>query len=687
MKNFFAKYVRFCPKTGKFVGFGKLAGFSRIFFPIVGLAALIWVLIRVIPKPARLSYPCMKTAVPLASGFLGYVVMLGVSAVAMFRFKKAIPHYPVVFMAVFAIFSISGFYSAEEGRAHLIRNASVEANVPMGVAQGIFPGRVVWVHNSAATAKDCLPDSQAGSRWSSYMTYRAGHEWFLAKNVDQPTVDGMLSAALQSLTGETSDAGAWSALFKYYNSNHGKGSVDYKTGEKIFIKTNATSSWGGNYDVQTLAAAKNASYGMSETSIGSIRAVLRALVNVVGVSQSDIYLGDPMKHIYNHIYDTLVVEFPNIHYLDYDHSTIGRERVVPGTKAEIFYADHGTILKDGVMYDPNAGTTPWFRDTLYTIYDSMEYMINLPMLKGHMRAGMTMFAKNHFGSNIATGASHLHNGLVAPAEMDRGGVTRPGYGLYRVQVDIMASSILGKKNLVYIMDGLWAADYEQGKPLKWQMAPFNDDFSSSMFASLDPVAIESVGYDFLRSEFTIERDAGTYVQMDGVDDYLHQAADSANWARGFRYDPDSTGTYFASLGVHEHWDNATDRKYSRNLGTGNGIELVSIEQSPNAIVNRTNNPLATFELYQNYPNPFNPTTTITYALPFESTTQVAIYDMQGRLVRQFASATQSAGYQSVVWNGTNQSGAPVASGMYIYKVTATSAKQQFEKAAKMILLK
>ena len=58
---------------------------------------------------------------------------------------------------------------------------------------------------------------------------------------------------------------------------------------------------------------------------------------------------------------------------------------------------------------------------------------------------------------------------------------------------------------------------------------------------------------------------------------LHQAADSTNWPAGIKYDPDSTGVHIYSLGVHEHWNNATDKKYTRNLGTGNGIELKSVE--------------------------------------------------------------------------------------------------------------
>ena len=62
----------------------------------------------------------------------------------------------------------------------------------------------------------------------------------------------------------------------------------------------------------------------------------------------------------------------------------------------------------------------------------------------------------------------------------------------------------------------------------------------------------------------------------GVDDYLHQAADSSNWPEGISYDPDNSGKPLSSLGVHEHWNNAQSKQYSRNLGLKKGIELVSI---------------------------------------------------------------------------------------------------------------
>ena len=101
--------------------------------------------------------------------------------------------------------------------------------------------------------------------------------------------------------------------------------------------------------------------------------------------------------------------------------------------------------------------------------------------------------------------------------------------------------------------------------------------------SQDQVALESVCYDFLRTEWNgINQHNPLNGQPDyvpgirGVDDYLHQAADSANWPEGIVYDPDNSGKPLPSLGAHEHWNNAQSKQYSRNLGLNKGIELVSI---------------------------------------------------------------------------------------------------------------
>ena len=142
-------------------------------------------------------------------------------------------------------------------------------------------------------------------------------------------------------------------------------------------------------------------------------------------------------------------------------------------------------------------------------------------------------------------------------------------------VDLMGHQHLGGKTLLYILDGLWGFPLyggELSRPAKWQNTPFNDDYPSSLLISQDPVAIDSVALDFLREEFG-DNMGGAGLEG-GIDDYLHEAALADNPPSGTFYDPEADGTSFGSLGVHEHWNNPSDKQYSRNLGLDEGIELI-----------------------------------------------------------------------------------------------------------------
>jgi hypothetical protein len=90
-----------------------------------------------------------------------------------------------------------------------------------------------------------------------------------------------------------------------------------------------------------------------------------------------------------------------------------------------------------------------------------------------------------------------------------------------------------------------------------------------------------------------------------------------------------------------------------------------------------------FTVSQNYPNPFNPSTTINYSIPRQSYVEVRIYDITGSEVKTLVSAEQIPGVYNVVWNGDNNYGSKVATGIYIYRVVAG----QFATVKKMILLK
>lgn len=73
-----------------------------------------------------------------------------------------------------------------------------------------------------------------------------------------------------------------------------------------------------------------------------------------------------------------------------------------------------------------------------------------------------------------------------------------------------------------------------------------------------------------------------------------------------------------------------------------------------------------FVLNQNYPNPFNPETVISYQLPVASEVQLTIYNALGQKIRTLVSGRQSPGLKSVVWNGKNDLGQPVSSGIFYY---------------------
>ena len=75
-------------------------------------------------------------------------------------------------------------------------------------------------------------------------------------------------------------------------------------------------------------------------------------------------------------------------------------------------------------------------------------------------------------------------------------------------------------------------------------------------------------------------------------------------------------------------------------------------------------------LYQNYPNPFNPFTNIEYEISNKTFVRVTIYDITGNLVRNMVSQYQTSGRKSVRWNGSNNKGQPVASGVYFYSIRA-----------------
>ena len=90
-----------------------------------------------------------------------------------------------------------------------------------------------------------------------------------------------------------------------------------------------------------------------------------------------------------------------------------------------------------------------------------------------------------------------------------------------------------------------------------------------------------------------------------------------------------------------------------------------------------------FAVGPNRPNPFNPSTTITYSLPERTEVKVSVFDVSGREVRQLLNEVQEAGERSVQWNGVDDAGQALSSGVYYYRVEASG----LSATRKMVLIK
>ncbi|NQU44137.1 DUF362 domain-containing protein [bacterium] len=555
-----------CPRTGRIIGEKSPTSpsqwkYPRLLYPFAGLLALLWFLVRVIPKPSRAAYPCLQAAFPLAASFVTYLV--GLAGMLVFfknvgrnlrraRYALAAASLIVALVCAGVVFNLQ----AQRGTAEAF--VPIDApNTPMGTAKGIFPGRVAWDQNPDATdwdpSLDVFTPATTVFHWDDQHT-------------NQAAVDQMMSNTVRHLTGTRTVTGAWDRLFRSFNENRGKGNTGYGSNEKIAIKPNSVDQrchleyyYGdGNYHPH---------FGGYTPQV--LVALLKQLVWEAGIPEENITVCDSTRFISDKVYTRCHALFPNVIYMEKNYTdgqdapgqpapgTEGRVLVVPSPQARIIYSGK----------DKSGNTIP--ADRVPMAFVEADYVINLGAMKGHSGAGATLCGKNWYGMFCENPDAGQHSLLPSQS-------ATPEYGHYRVITDLMGHADLGGKTVLYILDGLWGFAWHgtQSPPVKWQNTPFNNDYPSCILMSQDPVAIDSVGVDLLRAEFGEDMGANGLVGDGAIDDYLHEAALADDPPSATTYDPENDGTPFVSLGVHEHWNNPLDKQYTRNLETGDGIELV-----------------------------------------------------------------------------------------------------------------
>jgi hypothetical protein len=532
-----------CPRAAGRIRRALANRWGRWLLPVTGFFAFLWFLIRVIPKPSRATYPCQRVAQPLAAGFVVWLLGL-IGSVTAWRWAKRLlrqSRYVVAglalaaaVMAIYWPISVTG-----ERAVKAAQFVPVDpANAPIGVGKGIHPGRVVWVYDPEL----CDRHGSSGRWWTDQRT-------------DPNVAHRMMSRAIRELTGITDEAQAWDALFRQFNLMHHGEDTPYQAGEKIAIKVN---------NIFSRSYAWGSSQSTNSPCPQMLYALLWQLVVVAGVLDSDIAVYDCIFYHGDPVYDYCHGDFPGVRFAEGDATDRSgyesgpgpdpgqRELVVADPNARIYYGDPNLVCDSGLACLP-------------TVVSEAKYMINICLPRPHTDlAGVTLCAKNLFGSvwhpthwsqYYGWNPEFMH---AAVAAYDfTGGIKARPMGSYNALVDLLGHEKLGGKTLLFFAESLRN---------RYRSAPFSGGLSCSLFVSQDGVAIDSVLVDFLRAE--------TSVPAGAIDNYLHEAALANDPPSGTFYDPEGDGTRLESLGVHEHWNNPRDRQYSRNLGTGEGIELI-----------------------------------------------------------------------------------------------------------------
>ena len=535
-----------CGKTGRVIGVNRQNRWARWLFPVIGLAALVWYLVRVIPKPSRAEYPCQRVAAPVALGGLSYLLSLFGAVSACRQARKFIRTNRCVLGAVCLVIGlVCAAVVIRQNESSAEAAATVTANAPTGIARGIYPGRVVWSYDPAA----CL--------WSGN---KDGTHWWDSNMVVQARVDAMLSSALRSLTGATNDANAWDALFRSFNQRRGNGSIGYALSprQSIAIKINQNPCNYDNNNYYALNGVEDPGNSGDEYSITGNPHLILALVKqlvAVNVAPTNIIVCDPTslnrgwggpRTIGDNIYNYVHPLYPGVRFVD-GVGLQGRELAVwPAT--------------NNIAYPINASgeTTSRGLKVCQQILDA-GFLINLAIMKSHgANDGPTLCGKNLYGAI----SGQRHGPIWGDAS--------PSF--YSNLIELMGHQELGEKTLLFMVDALYGAPNPNVMPVKWNMSPFNGAWPDSVLLSQDGVAIDSVGFDFMNAEWGMTQNS---------DYYLHEAAcvPGANGVKlsGVAYQPTvGRSAFVGSLGVQEHWNNAAKKQYSRNLGSTNGIELVTL---------------------------------------------------------------------------------------------------------------
>ncbi|MCC7355409.1 MAG: DUF362 domain-containing protein [Anaerolineae bacterium] len=351
------------------------------------------------------------------------------------------------------------------------------------VALGRYPSRSACAERTMSAQAAMLSNRviHTHSNEATYWDYATG--WY-GDYISQTAVDAMTDRGVMALTNTVTLAGAWRALIPGYTA-----------GQKVAIKINLNNASCGS-DGQVIDALPQ-----------PINAVIRGL-KAIGVPENDIWIYDVTNGWHNgempsRLMDKVTALYPNVQF----HAN------EPGCSTALGYS-----TSQKVHFNVPAGKPAISDRPICNALANATYLINMPIMKKHGMAGVTLGFKNHFGSFNRCDLVHWSVDLGDGEYLST----------YNGLVDIYNNPHFKNKTVLTVGDGLYGARINNYDEVPSPWPTFGNKSPNSLFFSTDPVAIDCVMYDFLDAESGVPT---------GSDDYLRLAS-------------------AIGLGTFEHWDGA-----------------------------------------------------------------------------------------------------------------------------------
>jgi hypothetical protein len=349
-----------------------------------------------------------------------------------------------------------------------------------------------------------------------------------------------------------------------------------------------------------------------------------------GINQSDNNSEDPNQSIPD-VVNTFYTKGYPVYYLDWNY-------ISSAVANEYSTGEYN----DGYVYENSTKISyPKFRSPSQNYYISLRYgiwdsLVDFPVLKAHSMAGSTIAVKNWIGVLTTAFATERYGGFQSMHY-------QYFFGSYALVARVMAVTY----PKFVILDAAWTSirDPNVLDVVKTDM----------LLASTDPVAVSWYAAKYILTPIAINPNN----------------TDPDRLGSRYRNNLEAWKNYLQNVGFSCTKDSSEMSVYDRGV-----LTQTWIKDNPKEGV------VKNFNLYQNYPNPFNPETTIEYQIRTRAFVTIIIYNLLGQEVKKLINEIQTPGNKLITWDGRDNQGGMVGSGIYIYSIR-TGTKIEARKMVRL----